>query len=378
MATASSSSRSGIAELKIDGVFYGGWKSLRVTRSIEQIAGTFDLEITERWPGNPIASPIKPGKRCQLLLDGEPVITGWVDLVAPDYDSNRHTIRVSGRDKTGDLVDCSAMHKSGQWANVTLLQLARDLLAPYDISVSVAAGVNAGSAFSSFNIQEGETVFECLDRAARMKALLLTSDALGNLVITRAGTLRSDYALVEGQNIKAARAEFSQKERFSRYQIKGQGRLGADGEQEHAAVTGVITDPAITRHRPLIVLAESHSNNTTLRDRAEWERNVRRGRGARGSITVQGWADLGGALWQPNTLIPVTSPLLWLKDAEPLLIVGCSYSLDEQGGTLTELAIARPESFQLLEGVAQSKLFGKLKTKEQREKREKALGWGEF
>ena len=156
--------------------------------------------------------------------------------------------------------------------------------------------------------------------------------------------------------------------------VTGQGRLGADGETEHSAPSGKVDDPIITRHRPLIVLAESHSKNITLRDRAEWERNVRRGRSARGSITVQGWRHPGGELWLPNTLVSVTSPMLWLDNAE-MLIVGCTYSLDEQGGTLTELAIARPDSFQLLEGVAQSKLFGKLRTKEQREKREKAEDW---
>ena len=361
----------GIAELNVAGSFYGGWKSLRVTRSIEQLAGTYDLEITERWPGQPESSPIKPGNKCQLLLDGEPVITGYVDMLAVDFDSQHLALRVSGRDKTGDLVDCSAVHKSGQWHNVKIDQLARDLLKPYDIKINIEADI--GSAFSSFNIQEGESIFESLERAARMKALLLTSNPLGDLVITRAGKERLDYALVEGVNIKAARAEFSWKERFSTYTAKGQGRLGEDGDQAHAAPAASITDTVITRHRPLIVLAESHGENASLQDRIEWERNVRRGRSARGSITVQGWRHPGGGLWQPNMLVPVTSPMLWLDGAE-MLIVGCTWTLDSRG-TNTELAIARPEAFQLLEGVAQSKLFGKLKTKEQRDKREKVDDW---
>ncbi len=88
---------------------------------------------------------------------------------------------------------------------------------------------------------------------------------------------------------------------------------------------------------------------------------------------MQGWRHPGGGLWQPNMLVPVTSPMLWLDGAE-MLIVGCTWTLDSRG-TNTELAIARPEAFQLLEGVAQSKLFGKLKTKEQRDKREKVDDW---
>lgn len=362
----------GIAELKVDGVYYGGWKSVRVTRSIEQLAGTFELEITDRWPGNPVASPIRPGEPCQLFLDGQVVITGYVDTVVHDYDAAKHSIRVAGRDKTADLVDCSAVYKTGQWSNVKLDRIARDLLKPYDIEVIVAADV--GSAFSSYNIQEGETVFECLDRAARMKALLLTSNPDGDLVITRAGKERLDYGLIEGENIKAARGEFSWKDRYSVYTAKGHGRLGADGDRVHSAPSATARDEIITRHRPLIVLAESHGHNASLGDRVEWERNVRRGRSARGSVTVQGWSDPDGVVWQPNTLISVTSPMMWL-DESMMLIVGCTWSMDGANGTLTEIAISKPEAFQLLEGVTQSRLFGKLKTKEQREKREKADDW---
>ena len=367
-----STTSSGIAELNIDSLYYGGWKTMHATRSIETMAGSFDLEVTERWPGQPKSSPIKPGQKCALFLNEKRLITGWVDVVSPDFDAETHTIRVSGRDKTCDLVDCSAIHKSGQWHNVKLDQIARDLAKPYGLEVVIESDV--GTAFSSFNIQEGESVFECLDRAARMKALLLSSNPEGNLVITRAGKERLDVGLVEGRNIKAARAEFSWKERFSSYVIKGQGRLGADGDTAHSAPSASVADAAITRHRPLIVLAEGHSHNATLRDRAEWERNIRRGRGARGSVTVQGWTRPDGELWQPNILVPVTSPSLWLDNTE-MLIVGCTYSLDPRQGTLTELAIARPDAFQLLEGVTQSRLFGKLRTKEQREKREKAEDW---
>lgn len=362
----------GIAELKIEGVYYAGWKTVRVSRSIEQLAGTFELEVTERWPGNLTLSPIRPGEYCQLFLDGQVVITGYVDMVVHDFDSSRHTIRVTGRDKTADLVDCSAVYKTGQWSNVKIDQLARDLLKPYDIEIVVDADV--GKAFTSYNIQEGETVFECLDRAARMRALLLTSNPEGDLVITRAGSRRLDYGLVEGDNIKAGRGEFSWKDRFSVYTAKGHGRLGGDGEQQHAASTASVTDEIISRHRPLIVLAESHGGNSSLADRVEWERNVRRGRSARGSVTVQGWVDPDGDVWSPNTLIPVTSPLMWLDEAS-MLIVGCTWTLDGNNGTLTEIAISKPEAFQLLEGVTQSRLFGKLKTKEQREKREKADDW---
>lgn len=368
MATAQST---GIAELKVAGRIYGGWTRLRITRSIEQIAGTFELEMTERWPGQPQVTPIRPGRPCQVLLDGEPVITGHIDTVEPSYDAGSHSVRVTGRDKTGDLVDCAAIHRGGQWHNVAIDRLARDLIAPFGIGLVVET--DTGGAFSSFNIQEGESVFECLERAARMKALLLVSNPQGDLVITRAGRTVVPVMLEEGKTIKAARAEFSWKDRFSAYTVKGQTRGTDDFFGENAAhPSATVRGDAINRYRPLIVLAEEHGHGATLRDRAEWEKNVRMGRGNRGVVTVQGWRHAGGALWQPNTLVRVRSPLLWLDS--DMLIVGCTWTLDERG-TLTELTIARREAFDLLAGIGRSKLAGKLNDKEQREKKKKGDDW---
>lgn len=356
-----------LTELKVNGAIYGGWQSMRVHRSIEHISGSFDLATTERWPGQPTATPLRPGNACQVLLDGDPVITGHVDTVETHYDAGSHSIRVTGRDKTGDLVDCSAIYKTGQWHKISIDRLARDLVAPFGIKVVME--VEPGPAFDRHNIEPGETVFDCLERAARLRALLLTSNAEGDLVITRAARELIPDRLVEGVNILTARGEFSWRDRFSIYTVKGQELATDDFYGSHASeVSASVKDEVISRYRPKIVLAEDHGHSHTLRDRAEWERNVRMGRGNLGSITVQGWRHSGGQLWQPNTRVQVVSPLMWL-DA-PMLIVGCTYMLDERG-TRTELSIARPEAFELMEGIGLSKLRKKLHDKERREKRKK-------
>lgn len=360
----------GVAELLLDNTYFGGWKKVRVTRSIEQMAGAFELDMADRWPGQVRAVPVRPGKACQVFLDSHPVINGFIDSPSPEFDSGRHSITAAGRDKTADLVDCSAIYKSGQWHGARLDRIARDLIAPFNIKLIVDTDV--GAAFGSYNIQEGETVFECLERAARTRALLLTSNALGDLVITRAGKNKAVDTLVEGVNIKAGRGDFSHKDRFSKYIVKGQGKLGSDGDEEYAAPSASVEDPAITRYRPLIVLSENHGSSKSLKDRAEWERMIRYGRSVRGTLTVQGWTQSNGALWEPNTLTTVTTPSLFLPEPTELLIVGCIYSLDNDGGTLTELAVTLPEAFEMLEGVGASKLFGKLKTKDQRDKKRKS------
>lgn len=329
--------------LKVSGGLYSGWKSVRINRGIEQIAGTFDLSVTERWSGQDTARPIKPGESCQVLMGGVPVITGYVDDVKISYDSGSHGFSVTGRDKTGDLVDCAAIHKSGQWSGRKVEQIAADLCAPFGIKV--IKEVDTGSVLSEFTIQEGESAFECIERAARMRSILLVSDGLGNLVITRAGKTSSGAELVEGKNIKKCDGEFSWKDRFSKYIVKGQAQ--GNDEDNSEAVTGQkgeASDGNIARYRPLIVIAEDQGHAATFKQRAEWESSVRTGRGNRVSVTVQGWQHAGG-LWLPNTLVRLRSPLISI-DAD-FLISACAYTLDD-AGTVTDLTLTLPEAFELI------------------------------
>lgn len=333
-------------ELKVKGGVFSGWESMEIRIGIEQISGIFKLGITERWSGQDTPTPIMPGFACEVLLDGETVITGYVDGTDPIYDGAQHTVNIEGRDKTGDLVDCSAMHRTGQWRNRGLDQVAADICAPFGIKVIKQADV--GAAFPSFNIQEGERAFEALDRMARMRAVLLVSDGLGNLIITRAGQQRISTDLVEGVNIKRAKGKFDWRERFSHYVVKGQHRA-VDGEPADAArgPSGTSDDAVIDRYRPLVVLAEDQGHIASLQQRAEWEKNVRVGRGNRATITVQGWKHTDG-LWKPNSLVRLRSPMLY-ADLD-LLIAQVTYKLDS-GGTTTDLELCRPEAFDLLAGV---------------------------
>lgn len=349
-------------ELKVNSKLFGGWQQVRIERGIEQIAGAFDLSVTDRWntaQGGQQAFEIKPGHACEVLVNGQTVITGYIDAVKPGYDANSHQINVSGRDKTADLVDCSAIYKSGQWSGKKLPQIAADLLAPFGIGVVVAA--DTGSALPVLSIQEGETVFELLERAARMRALLLVSDGQGNLLLTRSGSERAGADLVEGANILRADGEFSWKDRYSTYIVKGQ-RQGNDENfgESVAQQAESIQDSGITRYRPLIVMAEDQDGNATLRQRAEWERNVRAGRGTRATITVQGWS-ANGQLWQPNTLTRLRSPFL-AADLD-VLIVSVTYSLDDSG-TLTTLQVAQPSAFDTLAQVKQTRLEKKIRQKD--------------
>ena len=320
--------------LSIGGARYGGWTALRLSRGVEQVAGSFQLTVTERFDGLSQPRPIRPGQQAAVSIDGQTVIQGWIDVVAPNYDAQTHTLTVSGRDATGDLVDCAAIYKSGAWHGRTLAQIATDLTGPFKVPVIVRTDV--GAAFADWRIEPGETVIDNLDRAARYRGVLLLSDGLGHLVIAQPGTGRAPAALVLGKNILQARGQSSLQQRFAEYIVKAQ-QAGNDElfGPSAAAPSGSAMDTAIGRYRPTVIMAEDQASSAGCKDRAQWQRTVAAARGQQIVYTVNGWK-AAGALWQPNTLVDVNDAFLGIDETR--LISQVDFTLDEQGER-TELTV---------------------------------------
>lgn len=330
--------------LTVNNSKYSGWKKININIGLEQMAGTFELTVSEKWPNSPAVRKIKRDDACTIDIDGHVVITGYVDEVMPSINSESHEVTITGRDKTGDLVDCSAIYKAGQWSNQKLDAIASNLCEPFGIKVLVQTDI--GEPFKKVTINNSETVFETLSRLAKQRGVLLTTDGLGNLVITRAGNNRLRAALKEGVNIIAASGTFSNRNRHSVYIAKGQ-HPGSNDLNLEAANEPVaqVKDTGVTRYRPLIILAEENSTIDSLKKRITWQRNFNYGRGTKGVITVAGWKD-GGDVWKFNRLIKVESDSLGINGE--LLISKANYKLDDNG-TLTTLTLTRPEAYDVLD-----------------------------
>jgi prophage tail gpP-like protein len=132
----------------------------------------------------------------------------------------------------------------------------------------------------------------------------------------------------------------------------------------------------VQRYRPLIVIAEERGPHASYKQRAEWERNVRRGRSNRATITVQGWRNAAGQLWQPNTMVHLKSA--WLGVDTDLLVVGVAFSLDGQSGTRTELRLSERCAFDLIVGKKAAGLQGKIREKQESEKKKSGDDWSAF
>jgi prophage tail gpP-like protein len=378
--------------LYVDGAEYSGWKQVRVTRGLLRATSDFTLTVSERWGLEESVWQILPGAACEVRYGNTLLLTGWVDAYRPSYDSKSHNIQLTGRSKTCDFVDSSVLVDGGQFKGMTVGQIAKLLAEPYKITVKV---LDDGEPEAEVQVQQGETCFALVERLSRLQALLVTDDADGNLIITRAGTGRATGALRHGKNILTASANLDHSKRFSEVLVKAQ-RPGNDNKSNddalagwkpttpplalyrHTAariaaipnvgerhrermvwqrttgakkgnpkslteVHGSAKDPDIKRYRPLVIVAEAQSDDGLAEKRADWEVRRRMAQGTEATISVNGWLqEDGGELWTTNQMVPVAAP--WLGLERELVISEATYSYDD-GGEITSLTLTLPDAF---------------------------------
>jgi prophage tail gpP-like protein len=338
------SGRDDTVALTVGSMEHRGWTRVSIEHSLETICGGFELQVTERWPGQQASFAIGVGDRCTLTIGEDTVITGYVDDVDPGYDKEAHDIIVRGRDAAGDLVDCSTLAGVAQLPSGPALNLIQQICQPFGIKVAGEVS-QAQTAVTNLAVQLSETAFETISRIAEQSGFLVVSDGRGGLQLTNAGAAGGRAAVVLGQNILAARGFSSMRRRYSQYVVASQTIAPDSMDPTSATIAqGKATDPGVPRYRPLVIIADLGFNGPNyFQQRAEWEATVRLGRAFRPRITVRGWRDDSGALWAPNTLVRVEDE--WLAVDRDLLVSGVRYLLDDEDGTRAELTLTLPQAF---------------------------------
>lgn len=334
-------------ELKVDGKIFSGWTSVTVNRSIETMAGYFDLGVNVQTSTD--LSSLAPGKPFTLSIDGQTVITGYTDGRRRQMGADSMKITIAGRDKTADLIDCAAIYKGGQWKKRTLEQIARDLCQPYGVVVRwELTDAESAAPFTSFTLDHSETVYEALGRAARARGVLITSNAAGDLVFTRADESHSDR-LVLGENLLSVDFDEDYRDRFSEYTVKGHGRSnGKVGDtvdaRTIASQKGAATDSAITRYRPMIILADSKIDAQSATARALREQRRRLAKSVTFEAQLDGWTRSNGQIWMPNILAEIDASKFAIQTG-PLLVSKVVLTLDDREGVKTTLTLAPRDGF---------------------------------
>lgn len=324
----------------VNNQIYEGFKDIRLSRSLTSLTGSFEIVLVDKWMVEKADFDMKPGLEISCKIGKRPVYKGYIDKLNISLSSGSRNITISGRDKTGDLVDCSHVGRN-EFNNMRLEAIAKELVKPFGIDVIIFA--ETGAPFTKFTITQGDSVFQALEKLAKMRNLLLTSSPEGNLVFEKKGIIRSSTELIEGINLKSAGISLDNTERFSQYQVKSQaiGILGS--AQDATQAKGTATDEGIERFRPIVILNESQGDGKTAQQRAEWEASLRAAKACNVSVVVVGWTQKEGELWATNQVVHIDCPSIGIK--QDMLISKVNFELSENG-KITELELIRPDAFE--------------------------------
>ena len=326
-----------IVKLTVNGNDYSGWKSVRIEAGLERIARSFELSVTDHWPGS--ASQVRriaPGDLCEIRIGDDLICTGYVDATPIDYDANSITIMVRGRSKTADLVDSSADNSTGQFKGLSADAITKKLAGQYGLNV--VSEVSAGAVITDHQIQQGESAFESLDRIAKQRQILITDNAAGDVVLSSpGGGGQASSALELGVNILSASAGFDFSEVYSNYSVKGQ-KSGTDDSYgvQAAQSFGTAVDSNVKRRRVLIVRQSGQADAQTCGQRAAYEQQIRAAKAGEIRYRVAGWRQVDGKLWMPNLTVKIVDAIMATNTS--LLISEVIFTLDDYG-MITELVV---------------------------------------
>lgn len=395
------------------GIVYDGWSEVRITKSLETMTDSFGISMIDKWrPENSTEGqlgsstgaagnqeriwPFQPGQPVHIKIGTTPVLSGYIDKVDVSFSNSDRTVTIEGRDKTGDLVDSSAFiidqaTSSLEFKNIDIVALAKKFTTQLDIKVSVAAGVDIGEKFEKFTVKQGESIFEMLERAAKLRGLLMLSDDSGDLVFTNrsggdigddpdaktasttTGLVQevkaalnkpsiqqpkkafdyntkpfkklADVALIQGENILEARATYDMTDRFQTYVVKGQQPTSDTlKELNSTAIKALSFDRFVTRKRTKVIIPTNSVDATSAKQRANWEAIVRATKAVDIVVKLQGWEQQpGGRLWQVNELVKLEAGMIGVK-GQTLLITGVEFEKSTDG-TFTIIKMTRPDAY---------------------------------
>lgn len=314
--------------IEVNGTQYSNFKSASVRLQLDAIAGNFDFVAVSKKT-EPL--PIKLNDECSIIVDDEKVLTGFVESVDVDYDATSHSINITGRSKTADIID-SMINSLEIKPPITLKAVIEKVIVHIGAEIKIIENTTVekfNSAEDLLSPEIGQNAFEFIEKLARKRQVLLTCNGEGNIVITQSSSDSAPIGLqniIDGNenNIESASVSYDSTERFGKYVSKSQLNLTALNVSGKASSKDIVNqkssdviDEQVRQSRQFVIQAESASSDQQNQKRAQWEANIRKTRSIVYSTVFNGFG-VNGKIWMPNQLTSIKDEFAGIN-AEMLL-----------------------------------------------------------
>ncbi|MCC6621220.1 MAG: hypothetical protein IT385_08195 [Deltaproteobacteria bacterium] len=329
-------------EIRARGRKVSGWSSLKIEADLEEAARAFSVQLSGYYAATG-QSQLVIGDAVEVFDGADRLLTGYVEAATDHIDATTETVSLAGRSKTGDAIDCSA--RLGAWSRLKLSALFDRIRGDHDVDLVDETDVSE-TIIRSHRTEPGESIFDALERHVRELGALVTDDAQGRLVLTRAGLAgRATSPIVQGAGVIASDGGWSHAARFGSYDVRGQVVGDADIEADGS---GFVADAGVTRHRRLVVVPDKPTSKAGALRRARWEAASRAGKSLSVTYTVRGWRHKvdTGAHWAPNQLVEVVDGRRGIF-GETLLVTRVALTADA-GGRRAEVTVQPVQGVELL------------------------------
>ncbi len=353
--------------IEVDGTEYEKFTSVEVENTLDSISGRFFFSSRTKTAQ---ISPFQVGQASVIRVENESVINGFIERISIGYDKESHIINVEGRDRTCDIIDSTI--DNIEFKSASLKTRIEQVLIAAEISTGDGNGniirgirvINSVNDLTDFkenetiSVDPGETIFEFLERMAKMKQVFLITDGNGNVVISRSEGNSVNELLVndpanQNSNILGGSVTYDSRERFNQITVKGQDNpqalnsLGSLTKNSNIVSKSTFTtDVDVRVSRKFTVIADSSYSDTQLGERATWEVNIRRIRGSDYSCRAQGFRrSKNSGIWRPNQLVQVIDRFAEI-DAK-LIINRVVYTLSDDEGSKTQLFFVEQDAYQV-------------------------------
>lgn len=331
--------------LEVEGIKYEGFTEVAVNGAMENFSSSFSFSTTVKETTlGIIENDVKLGQVARVFIDETLVITGYIEDVKIEYSADSHSITVSGRDIGGDLIDSSIVQKSYKQRDFEKLIKLVLVDNGYSIKVINKVGTLTLEPTETIKTEQGDSIFDFLDRYAKKLQVLLKINPSGNLEIVREDSSVVKKFLInnftQNTNILSAKLNLTTVNRFNVIEVYSQ-----DNNRTHTKTSisqkGVATDSTIRSTRRKVITMDTASQSKSLTALAKWNINLRRAKGSRYSCKVLGFYS-GEDIWQPNQLVNIID--LTAQVQGNFLIQGVQFSQSLQG-SFTTLDIVERGSF---------------------------------